>query len=853
MMAAERLPRVIERLSFLRNERSADTGKTAVEDAREAELEKQGFDPREDFEALKEMVALKGARVDVEEYRKKASMELSGLGVAADKGLADILDDMRKKRAILTRFEAGSPARTYLDFLQDMRQMIMDDYIAKLRDDAAIRALGYFGVMDRQQGDPPVVREFDADLPVFKQVEGEQMVHSINDIGLIMDALLARGTDVRFTVDSAIKDTLLQKNSAGEYQDAYDFARVGFESRAERFVKALHAGEELPPLEFEDSTIFDQYSRRVYESNPAKYDAMKDLGKSMGDDLHPVSSLKELLLPITISGCMENAAEQQKIPAETDFVMTDRQSMSQDAFTAFMNSDMRIHIGDYMRVYQALQGNDLSSVVSALNGGMMDVDLSKTGATEAQLNRIFSSKGLGNARDIMKMAAEFHRSAEFGSRLFDENIRPQFTDREAAELEAAYIDPTDVVTVGGRSLKSYVGGKYDMLPDQLREKMVKAELANVMLNTDLPVGIIHYRMVHDKDGNIVPEAAGITALKRTIQPAFRTKEANDALAGRVSKANDATSLAHARDGARRAQQHPRTSRVRTDIETARTPEEIFNILDACKAADPDTFDARIDQVHYLAFLGRDGAEAEGTKVVAEDGKRVMVIDPDAADSPYERFKEELLAFCDAIDRKPADDITARTFRSQYDREKRSASVARAGHVTVQQMEELNNLYEKMQNEQSPWYHKDSKEYKAMFRAMKEFHEQTEGLDINDPAQRVKIAALMENVYAAADKYADKEAYKDKASELGVSRKNTALAILDTINPFVGTGKESKVSDLRISKDSAAKKPTTFRELMDMERDQNKSAHDARERIRSHQARAHARQQQQGPAQQGSQQ
>ena len=152
MMAAERLPRVIERMSFLRNGRSADTGRTVVEDAREAELEKQGFDPREDFEALKEMVALKGARVDVEEYRKKASMELPGLGVTADKALADILDDMRKKRAILTRFEACSPARTYLDFLQDMRQMIMDDYISKLRDDAAIRALGYFGVMDRQQG-----------------------------------------------------------------------------------------------------------------------------------------------------------------------------------------------------------------------------------------------------------------------------------------------------------------------------------------------------------------------------------------------------------------------------------------------------------------------------------------------------------------------------------------------------------------------------------------------------------------------------------------------------------------------------------------------------------------------------
>ncbi|MBQ3789355.1 MAG: hypothetical protein II800_00315 [Lachnospiraceae bacterium] len=94
---------------------------------------------------------------------------------------------------------------------------------------------------------------------------------------------------------------------------------------------------------------------------------------------------------------------------------------------------------------------------------------------------------------------------------------------------------------------------------------------------------------------------------------------------------------------------------------------------------------------------------------------------------------------------------------------------------------FSELYYRMQSaDKSGVFHKDSKEFKAMFAAVASIHKMSEqGYDSRDPIARAKMADLMSKAHQAADAYAEKEVYqKKKGTSLGVSRKNTALAILD---------------------------------------------------------------------------
>ncbi len=96
--------------------------------------------------------------------------------------------------------------------------------------------------------------------------------------------------------------------------------------------------------------------------------------------------------------------------------------------------------------------------------------------------------------------------------------------------------------------------------------------------------------------------------------------------------------------------------------------------------------------------------------------------------------------------------------------------------------QIEQAYHKMQEkDKSGPFHRDSKEYKEMFAAVKAVHDFTEaGYDTKDPIQQARFVDLMAKVNKAANVYAEKEVYgKKKRSSLGMSRKNTALLLLDT--------------------------------------------------------------------------
>ena len=134
-------------------------------------------------------------------------------------------------------------------------------------------------------------------------------------------------------------------------------------------------------------------------------------------------------------------------------------------------------------------------------------------------------------------------------------------------------------------------------------------------------------------------------------------------------------------------------------------------------------------------------------------------------------------------------------------------------VTPEKVKQIDELYYKMAAEKQGW-HRDSDEYRKMKEAVAAVHDAAGTYDPTDPDAKKAMEALFADLEEKAKAYADKEAYKSKSTERGVTRKNTALSILDTIDG----GVEGNVVDLRQKKGEAKGTHRTFRDLMKAEKE-----------------------------------
>ncbi|MCR4763448.1 MAG: hypothetical protein K5696_07940 [Lachnospiraceae bacterium] len=120
-----------------------------------------------------------------------------------------------------------------------------------------------------------------------------------------------------------------------------------------------------------------------------------------------------------------------------------------------------------------------------------------------------------------------------------------------------------------------------------------------------------------------------------------------------------------------------------------------------------------------------------------------------------------------------------------------------------------------------WWHINSWKYRKMKNALSEVCRIGDTYDPRNRNSARKMREAMDKLHAAADAYAKKEVYgKQKSTDLGISRKNTALYLLEisedsrTASPGID---ESRVADRRImSHDGTEKRPTTLKALIDEE-------------------------------------
>ncbi len=133
--------------------------------------------------------------------------------------------------------------------------------------------------------------------------------------------------------------------------------------------------------------------------------------------------------------------------------------------------------------------------------------------------------------------------------------------------------------------------------------------------------------------------------------------------------------------------------------------------------------------------------------------------------------------------------------------------------------DIYNLCDKMEKEGSRRLG-DSAEYKAMRDAAYHVRELTKDMseaDFNDRDKMIEVNRAIEELHAAAETYAKEKVYgKDKKSSTGISRKNTALALIDltTVGASAGMRNED-VSDMRMSMFEGRKKAKAKRGLSDL--------------------------------------
>ena len=117
------------------------------------------------------------------------------------------------------------------------------------------------------------------------------------------------------------------------------------------------------------------------------------------------------------------------------------------------------------------------------------------------------------------------------------------------------------------------------------------------------------------------------------------------------------------------------------------------------------------------------------------------------------------------------------------------SAARNERIQVQTLRNnlphIANLCDKMEKEGSKLFG-DSAEYDKMRKAAYQVRDIAAGMkeeDFRDPEKLARLDAAMKDLHAKAQKYAEDKVYgKQKKTATGISRKNTALTLIDLSTP-----------------------------------------------------------------------
>ncbi len=118
----------------------------------------------------------------------------------------------------------------------------------------------------------------------------------------------------------------------------------------------------------------------------------------------------------------------------------------------------------------------------------------------------------------------------------------------------------------------------------------------------------------------------------------------------------------------------------------------------------------------------------------------------------------------------------------------------------QKIDEIRDVYAKMQAEEKSRWHTDSPEYTAMKETVKKVCELADkGYDRSDFNSLSMMMDAMNNVFTASSRYADKEAFKNKHTTRGIERKNSALVLADITKSANLEIDESRLKDSRMNK------------------------------------------------------
>ncbi|MCR4761994.1 MAG: hypothetical protein K5696_00540 [Lachnospiraceae bacterium] len=257
--------------------------------------------------------------------------------------------------------------------------------------------------------------------------------------------------------------------------------------------------------------------------------------------------------------------------------------------------------------------------------------------------------------------------------------------------------------------------------------------------------------------------------------------------------------------------HSRTAEVRALLAKAKTDTQIEAIARALRQAAPDIVPE--DQINSICYEIRQNKSFTEAEFVQPDYKAsrgdtreralTFAVSGRNQGSSVDFLHPEVLAemkgrledFCNMIDAKPAQTHSGfdKAFYRQYHVElfrtkpglrealdQSDKAIEALDGITLDRVQTMEDLYARMRAEQSIW-HRDSAEYKAMYRAVTAIHERAQkGYNAQDTTEQLEMAKLFADAYEAAQVYAKKEvAGKKKFWQRGLDRKNFTLQILET--------------------------------------------------------------------------
>ncbi|MCR5675396.1 MAG: hypothetical protein K6G16_06790 [Lachnospiraceae bacterium] len=276
----------------------------------------------------------------------------------------------------------------------------------------------------------------------------------------------------------------------------------------------------------------------------------------------------------------------------------------------------------------------------------------------------------------------------------------------------------------------------------------------------------------------------------------------------------------------------KTDPICADIKNATTYQDFRAIIDAMRDMQHPAFSKPFVDLEIDRALKRMGEQKQldASPMTGDQDKDFMSIVPSMSKHAIE---DCLLRACSMIERDPA--TKAEVVAAEYDRCKtaqKSASPISAEQQQKAEMDaaeakrmgdilpDIKGMQAKIRREEK-WWHWNSSSYKKMKAAVDEVCKLADSYDPTDRQMVQEMGEKMEKLHAAAKAYADKEAYKSKSTDLGISRKNTALFLQSITEDSRKDGpsdvRENEIRDFRISGDKTARVPKNLAELIEEER------------------------------------